>query len=79
MEVVRWRPNPCGGPILTLRGARSCMIAADKILADFGLRLWRCSDFIAAEGGQIVILRHFSHWPITIGGQITHNNGGRHH
>ena len=30
------------------------VIAADKIPA----------DFIAAEGGQIVILQHFSHQPI---------------
>ena len=29
-------------------------------------------DFIAAEGGQIVILKQFFHQPITIGGQY-HN------
>ena len=38
------------------------MIAADKNLA----------DLIAAEGGQIVTLQHFSHHPITIGGPLTH-------
>ena len=32
-----------------------------------------CSDFIAAEGGQIVILQRFSHQPVTIEVQITHN------
>ena len=50
------------------------VIAADKILADFG---HLCSDFIAAEGGQIIIQNHFSHQPCTTGGPIPHYNGGR--
>ena len=52
MEVVTWCPNPCGGPILTSVGGPILnpgveggevvqVIAADNILADFGLWLWR--------------------------------------
>ena len=55
------------------------VIAADKILADFGLRLFQNLglDFIAAEGGHIVIPKHFSHQPNTTGVQIlTKMEGG---
>ena len=39
----------------------SFVIAADKILADFGLRLWRSSDFITAKGVRVVQL--VALWP----------------
>ena len=92
--MITWSPNPCrGGAILTPSGRKVVrVIAADRILADFGIRLWRalwillllkgaksssCNTFLIRDQiitksprGQIVILQHFSHQPITIRDQI---------
>ena len=78
--IVRNRA-PCGAGLArkVLWDDNLAPFSSDKIRAkilDLGYGGAR-TDFIAAEGEQIVIQKHFSSQPSTKGGPIPHYNGGR--